>query len=358
MLQKNRKPAQEEETDTTENDTAQENDHAPREEYQDIIDEYKDEARRREATPRVQVFKFDHDKSGQDNMCVGYFSGEDVPNKHQIGLKFGAGRYRVQGVIPKGKNKSNNREDFTTTFRLHPVYDEYHRDFERQRINKAIAPAGAAPGITPAANSPTESIVLMKEMFAMILPLMRANQTAAAAAAQQTKESPAELFNTYAIMQKLLKANLFDTAETYREFNRRYQTGPGEDIQDAEAGVTDEKEGGSLLEKIIAMIEPFFGLIASKSPTAAIAAQGLKAAPQFVEILNDPQLCRMIVSHFDRTKGREKSDIALKNIGINRAQLFARGAAAAGPAQGTGAPKSASPAANPTPRQQRPDKQQ
>jgi hypothetical protein len=140
------------------------------------------------------------------------------------------------------------------------------------------------------------------------------------------------MLNSYVMMSKLLKNNLFDTAETYKEFNRRFtQTADYSDETDTD-NEPEEREP-HIVEKIIQLIEPFFALIAQKSPAATIAATGLKQIPQFLDILKDPVLCRNIVNHFDKTKGRQQSDIALRNIGIDRQKLFAQRPAAPGTPQ-------------------------
>jgi hypothetical protein len=283
-----------------------------------IIEEYKEEARRRDTTPKATIYKYENEKSGQDRIFAGYFTGDEIPNRHNIGLLYGSGRFTIELDQPKGK--ADEAEECNLTFKIHSIYDALKAKADAENRRKEID-AGGNPAlmVQPQAN---QSFQMAKDILTMILPLVKAaNPPAAIPAPAARTESPADMFNSYQMMQKLLKTQLFDTAATYREFSRRY-AGP-ETIETAETDEeeTEQKEP-SIVEKIITMIEPFFGLIAQKSESAKLAAMGLKAAPQFIGILNDPALCRLIVNHFDRTRGREKSDIALKNIGIDRQQLF------------------------------------
>lgn len=290
----------------------------PRREVDSIIDEYKDEAGRRDATPKATIYKYDHEKTGNDKTFAGYFTGEEIPNRHNIGVKYGSGRYSLHIDLPKGT--AQKAESIHLVFRIHSNYDELKRRADAERIRDELTGANtdrAGLPISAEAGGQIQAMQMMKQMFDMIIPLINRQQ----AAAQPARENPAELFNSYQMMQKLLKTNLFDTAETLKEYSRRFQIA-GPDFQGIDDENETEEREPSLMEKIIEMIEPFFGMIAQKTPAAQMAAAGLRAAPQFAEILRDPSLCKMIVNHFDKTRGRQQSDIALKNIGINRAQLF------------------------------------
>jgi hypothetical protein len=316
------KRQQDEENDTDTGTTAKE--HTEKRSFDEIIEHFKEEGRRREVVTTQWLYKYDHEKNGTERIQIGKFQNEDIKDQHEIGLIFGAGRYGVLLYNAKGKADSEERKAYL--FRLGDIYNTYKAEADAEKRKKELEkfngqPAGAA-AIQPAGGGTAESFLMVKEILSMILPvLQQANRAAAIPAAGPRQESPAEMINSYSMMQKLLKTNLFDTAETLREYSRRY-AGPAQEADFDEADAEPEEKEKNLMEKIIEMIEPFFGLIASKSPAASIAAQGLRAAPQFVEILNDPQLCRMIIQHFDRTKGRAASDIALNNIGINRAELF------------------------------------
>jgi hypothetical protein len=313
-----------------------------------IIEHFIDEATRRETIPIQWVYKYDNDKSGDDRQGVGKFKGEELKDQHEIGLLFGGGRYGIQLYNAKGKGNSIERKFLT--FRLGPVYDKYKAEADAKAHQTALERIGG-PGTLPASipapgQSSSESFLMVKEILAMLLPIIgQANRAAQITAPAPRQESPAEMINSYAMMQKLLKTNLFDTAETLKQFSRRY-TGEASAADFDETDPEPEEKEKTVVEKIIEMIEPFFSLIASKSPAASIAAQGLRAAPQFVEILNDPSLCRMIVQHFDRTKGRAAADLALHNIGINRAALFQQIPQQAG--QGGAAPRQSQPTPPPT----------
>jgi hypothetical protein len=285
-----------------------------------IIDEYKAEAHRRDTTPTCTIYKYINETSGQDRIFAGYFTGEEIPNRHTIGILYGGGRYFLELYQPKGKAEDNEATSFI--FRIHEIYNglKAKAEAEKAKAEAAALPPGQATNQVQA----VQSFAMVKDILSLILPVLKAQTPAQAPAPAARQESPQEMMNSYLMMQKLLKNNLFDTAATFREFNRRFTE--AEYTEQEDPGITteenDKKEGG-LLEKIISLIEPFFALIAQKTPAAQFAATTLKAAPQFLEVLNDPALCRMIVQHFDKTKGRQAADIALQNIGINRRQLFA-----------------------------------
>lgn len=348
------KRRQAEQNDTTDTDTTTP-DNTPdvdnsREEIDERIEEWKEEGRFLNVAPKATLYKYDDPKQGNAHTFAGYWRGEDIPDRHTIGLKFGSGRYFIILSRPKGEGKARKSEG--KVFRIHPVYDEYKREQdEKNRREKAEANGGAALPAQPAA----DNIGQLKELLQVFLPIIResirpAPQPAAANLA-------GDMFNQYDLMQQILKKNLFDTAATYRDLSRRFS--PGHNAQSIDYEPMDENEDedepqeAGILQKIISMIEPFFGLIAQKSPAAQIAAAGLKAAPQFAEILADPRLCGMIINYFDRTKGRAAADTALQNIGIDRESIFRRIPAPAAP-QATQRPAAAPQAAQRPAAAQRP----
>ena len=269
------------------------------------------------------------------------------------GLCSGGGKYAVKLELPQGT--AEERAGTTYVFKIHSVYNEHKAKHDAEKRKKELAELQAVNPTAAAGGSSAEQTFLMVErILALVLPAIKAANPPALPAPAVQKDDPRELLQQYGLMQEILKNNLYDTAETYREFNQRFKSFQGE-IEDAETDEPEEpqpaKEPG-IVETIIKLIEPFFGLIAQNSPAAKLAATSLKAAPQFAEVLSDPNLCRMIVSYFDKTKGIEKANLALKNIGINRAQLFA-GPARSPAATGSPAPRRTPQRAAPAAGQQR-----
>ena len=291
-----------------------------------IIESYKQEAKRRDTIPKLTLYKYENEKTGTDRIFAGYFVGDEIPNTHEIGLLHGSGRYKVQIDQPKGTAESE--EQISCTIKIHAIYDEYKarndeekRKKELARINLSLQNAGTPAGSTGGVDIASQSFLMVKEILALILPVFKESNKTQAAPRQENAQ---DLLSSYATMQKILKNNLFETAETFREYNRRYHIQEEQDIEDVDEPPQQTEREPGILETIIKLIEPFFGLIAQKSQAGKIAAASLKAAPQFLEVLHDPVLCRTIVQYFDKTKGREKSDIALRNIGIDRVRLFAQ----------------------------------
>lgn len=287
-----------------------------------LVEDYVSESEKRETTPKMTLYKYDIEKSngGGDKELTGYFLGDEIPNKHQVGLMFGGGRYQAYLYQPRGT--AGEKENVGITFRIGHVYDDLKKQRDEQKRQEELKKYGLPTPAAPAGTSTAESFIMLKEILSTIMPAIKAQANATPAPAAP------DMMTQYAMMQNLLKKNLFDTAETYRAFSRRFNIGmeqaqEGEDIEpqlDAE-----QKEPGIMayVERIIKMIEPFFGLLAQKGPAAQVTAETVRAAPQFAEMLNDPQLCRLIIQYFDRTKGVDVSNQALKNLGINRASLFA-----------------------------------
>jgi len=316
-----------------------------------VIDEYQEEAKRRDATPKATYYKYESDQPRAERVFIAYFTGEEIPRRHELGLMFGGGKYAVKLELPQGT--AEERQGVHRTFKIHPVYNEHKAKHDAEKRKKDLAELQAANPAAAAGSSAEQTFLMVERILSLILPVIKANNTPAALPAPKENNAN-DLLQQYGLMQEILKNNLYDTAETYREFNQRFKELSTDAIEDAETDETGEpptKEPG-ILDTIIKLIEPFFGLLAQNSPAAKIAATSLKAAPQFAEVLSDPNLCRMIVSYFDKTKGIEKANLALKNIGINRAQLFA-GPARSPAATGSPAPRTTPQRAAPAAGQQR-----
>lgn len=294
-------------------DTAEENTIDLSDDTDEIINEWKEDARARNAIPHASLFKYDN-PTGPAVSYAGRFAGDEIPNRDTIGKIYGSGRYFMNMQIEKnGKKKCS-----TYHFKIHPVYDEIKRKIDEERRAQTAAAIPAMSGA--AAPTTQETFSIVKDILSLLLPVIKAQQPQA-----QRQETTAEALNSYALMQKLLKTNLFDTAATYRQLAQRFS------MPDQSAGSIDDdddqlqeqpKEKGTM-EKIIDFIEPFFSIIAQKGIAGKIAAASIKAAPAFNEVLKDPSLCKMIIAYFDRTKGRQLADQALHNIGIDRAAFFA-----------------------------------
>lgn len=293
-----------------------------------IIANYKQQSRILNLTPNAALYKYDN-PTGSQVTFSGYFSGEEIPEPHQVGLMFGSGRYYIILRRPKGDREEADAE--THSFKLHARYDQLKREHEAEkaRSNAALIPAGQQPA------SSQETFSIVKDILSLLLPVIKAaQQQQPQIIAQPPHDGGAkEAFNAYALMQEVLKNNLYDTAKTYKDIARKFSKLPEieSDIDTDEEDEPAPKEKG-VMEKIIDMIEPFFNLIAQKGIAGKIAAATMKAAPAFNEVLKDKNLCKMIVDYFDKTRGRESADLALRNLGIDRRHFFSFPALPAAPA--------------------------
>jgi len=314
-----------------------------------LIEDYKRESDQYDSTPSMTIYKYENDKSGTQRELVGHFTGEEIPEKHTIGEMFGGGRYQISLKRTKG----NSKEAMQCTFviKISHIYDTHKARYDEQKRREEIArfngitpnEPGRAPLPRSGAESFGESFMIVKEILSLIMPAIKAQ-----AIQPQQATAGADMLGQYAVMQNVLKKNLFDTAETYRTFNKRFGSFQEENgIVDDDDLEPDPKEPGFMeyAEKVIKMIEPFFGLLAQKGPAGQTAALAAKAAPQFLDLVNDPVLCRMVVQSFDRTRGAAAADTALKNLGINRTALFSMPS----PAPGSQTPGQAQQAAPRTP---------
>lgn len=286
----------------------------------DTIEAYKEEGRLLNAPPNFELFKY-HALTGKGYSSAGYWTGDDIPNKDEIGRLFGGGRYWY--ILRHAKGKGEKKKATCKTFYLHERYDELKRQADEEKRQQEAQRRGSMAGTPAPAVTAQETFTIVKDILALIMPVMKeANRQPAQIAAQPAPD----MLDTQRMIQQVLKKNLFETAETYSQLARKMaqidNRPEPEDLNDEENDEPEQPKGTRIMEMIIKMIEPFFGLIAQNTIAGKTAAAALKAAPKFAEIIQDKRLCQLIVNYFDQTKGRAAADIALKNIGIKRDELF------------------------------------
>lgn len=277
-------------------------------ELDDVISEWQEDGRINDRVPVATLHRF-HEKTGSACSQIMEWRGDEIPTRHEMGVLFGAGRYWV-----KIRAADKSRKPFSKTFSLADNYNVLKRAAEDLKRQENAEKYGYLTPTAPATATATatETFQIVKEILSLIIPVL----TAAAPTPAPAPAAPAlDALGALPIIQKMLKQNLYDTLNTYNDIKRRYtQEEDAEDPND----ITPPPEEPKIMDKIIALIEPFFNQLAGNGIAGKTIGATIKNAPQLAEVLQDPELCKAIIKHFEDKKGIEPTKKALENIGLDR----------------------------------------
>ena len=273
------------------------------------------------STPFATLYKF-KGPVGDAKEQVDYFRGV-FPSRHEIGLDYGSGRYMmiVQNATTREKKGTSVR------FTLHESYDEKSRQYkrekaEKERLSAPLVPAPSLPAPVPVDNKASlmEALSLVRSMQNDTLLMFRPFLEKAIAPA--ASREPVNPFQEYALTRQILKDNMKENITMFSTMQKALiesKTAPDLDGDD-ESG-EEQKEKG-LFEKIIELAGPFINILAENNTAAKLAAAGIKAAPQFKEVIHDVGLARRVIQYVEQKEGPERANIALRNLGISRGDYF------------------------------------
>ena len=305
----------------------EENDSLPSEdvEVENRLADWLETNRIENATPIATLYKLLGESGDHNREQCDYYRGV-FPTRHEIGLEYGPGRYML---LVRNTSGNKGAKQSTVRFRLHESYAEKSAKFKRERVEKerlALGPSNGLPTtLTPpqtGKESLIEAFTLVRSMqadtLAMFKPILERILTPPAAA--PALPAPKSPFEDYALSRQIMKDSLKENMSMITMMQKAVldaRTGGSPDLDDDEdKDAPAEKE--SMFERIIALAEPFINILAQNNVAAKMAAAGIKAAPQFREVIKDAGLARRIINYVETKEGPERAGIALKNLGLAR----------------------------------------
>jgi hypothetical protein len=319
-------------------------------EVEDRLADWLETNRIENSTPVATLYKL-IGETGETREQVDYFRGV-IPSRHEIGLNYGPGRYIM---IIRNTTGMKGAKTTTIRFRLHESYKEKNFAFKREQVEKerfALGQPNALPPAVPAPQSGKESLLeaftlvrsMQADTMAMFKPILERLLTPATPAIPMKSVTP---FEEYALTRQILKDNLKENVSMFSTMQKALIDSRSPSTQDDDDTDDLPAEKQSLFEKIIALAEPFINILAQNNTAAKMAAAGIKAAPQFKEVIRDASLARRIISYVEEKEGPERASIALNNLGISRADYTPPSKST--PAQGTTPRPPVAPAKKPLP---------
>lgn len=285
--------------------------------YDQKLREYIESVRAEDQVYKTYVYKFDS-STGQEKSLCGQWEN-DVPDGHTVGMTYGSGRYLIISTAPPSeKNKKRLVRSFR--FKIHAHYDDLRRTAV-QNVGNYAPPSigqgaprgmpGAGCGV-PQAINPAEvmqsGLSMVSDVIKLLAPLLVARQNTG------MPDMSGLMVKQYETMADVMRHSIIEQGKAYSEMTRK--------VREVENISTDDEEDGesekSMLEQIIPLLEQFIPLILGKGPQAAITAGTVRALPQFKKLMSDKSELTRIIEYVDKSQGKEKTDLLLKKLKINR----------------------------------------
>lgn len=246
---------------------------------------------------RTYVYKYDNPSTG-DNKVLCDRIDADIPDPHQVGIMYGAGRYMMIVAIPAGAQQAKNVRGLR--FRLHARYDEL-----RKNAAGGGVPAPMFAPAAPAQSSLAEGIAVVRSVLEMLKPILETKAIAAPAAPDVSKL----LEGQYDMMAGVLRKSLDHSQELIAEVNKaKLENGP----------VTADGDEPDFLSKVMPLIEKFLPLILGGGGAAATTAAAIRAIPEVNKVIADRAELGRVVLWLDKTQGKEKTDRILAALKVRR----------------------------------------
>jgi hypothetical protein len=289
-------------------------------EYQDTLDAKLRtwvEATRYENTQSTcTLYRFDHPTTGEDKSQCNQWTDE-IPDAHTIGITYGPGRYLLLVTVPRSviNGKPGPRAIKGYRFRIHPYYDELRRRASQDAGYPVMGYGprpGAGAGPMPAGmDAMSQGLGMVREVLQIVSPLLRAKEGSGDMAAM--------MMRNYSMMNDVMRKNMIESQELMADSIRSRPAGPVQDrMPDDGAGDDDDPPQPTLIEQITPLLNTFVPLILGKGPAGTVAVEAVKAMPQFQQMTADSGELRKLVSHLDKTIGKEKVDGLLKRLKVTR----------------------------------------
>ena len=263
-----------------------------------------------EDEPKFYLYKYDNYDSGKQKSTVARYSeGQQPPDEHDIGMKFGSGRYGICLVVspcnkfPKGKMRMYR-------FRINPIYDDYRKQLQPVQIQQPAAvppPVYQQPAAIPHNNisSMSDTLSMIEKIVAMITPFFINRQQPKNDGVNET------IRDTYSVVSEVMKSQLVENFKMIQEMQLN-QFKRNEELNEIKH---EEKEPG-VIEKYAPLLAEFIPQILGNGPKSSLLTGLVKNAPEMKKLLNDESQLNAVIAHLVETQGMEATAQVLDKLGI------------------------------------------
>lgn len=252
---------------------------------------------------KVSLYRYLNPQFGERKSLV-YQWTEELPSEHEIGLKYGSGRYELFVCLTDRRGK---RRIYHSKFRISEEYDKLRGEPVPAASMVLHGNGGnGAAGLDSAFN-------MMAKVIALITPIMQANNSHNNNTFEPSKISEM-MIESYKGMNEVLKRNTLDNTQFLNDIQRRVSDMDGIVESDSEVtGLT------GFINSIAPLIEKFLPIFTGKSNMQTRAAMGvLKQMPAYNEVVNDKKKLNALIGFVTKKHGPEVTEKILKKLGLQK----------------------------------------
>jgi hypothetical protein len=242
---------------------------------------------------RVSLYRFLNPAFGEKKSLI-YQWSDELPTEHEIGLKYGSGRYCLYVCLT---DKTGRRRIYNSKLRISDEYDKI-----KNGVSSEIGTAGSSGNI----NSMDSAFQMVAKVVALIAPLMHSNNN------DSTARISDVMLDSYKNMNEVLKQNTIDNTQFMNDLQRKVNFMP-------EVVETENEVSGltGFINSIAPLIEKFLPMISDRQNVTSRAAVGvLKTMPQYAEVVKDKAKLKALINFVSKKHGQETCNKVLKNLGI------------------------------------------
>lgn len=243
---------------------------------------------------KAVLYRFSNPKGNQK---VNVFQYNDyIPDEHEIGLEYGAGRYEI---FASGYNDLGKVIGARRRFELHNNYNQLMQENYNKR-----------PGQHTQQNQNNHNqqnvdpLAMMQSVMGMMIPLMQTMQSNQ----PQQPDMSSLMTNHYKNMGDVMKSNAIEQSSMYAEIAR------------LSGGMNPEEEDRhpvqDILETVLPLIDRFLPKLAAKGPKSTALATTVKMMPEFEDVKNDPEAMKELYTQAIAKHGITKAKAAMKKLGV------------------------------------------
>lgn len=241
-----------------------------------------------DATPTYTLYKYDNPGNPDDKSFIERYVREDPPTEDEIGRAFGSGRYLLMLAMPNGADTLCR----TYRFRVNERYDKIAYP-QAAAVPQSFAPV--EKGLTG-----IQLIEIVERMMSRFIPLFIRNPD---------PDIKKLLFQNYQDTAEILKKQNLSTIKALTELRESGDNMQGEEVPEKET---------SIIEQIAPFLQQFLPLLTGGGAKAEAASSIVKATPQFAKIMQDRGQYKRLITHLDKTEGKEKVDKILSVLKLKR----------------------------------------
>lgn len=263
-------------------------------------------------SPKVYLYRFDNFNSGNEKSLVYKYEGMDIPDAHDVGLQFGSGRYLILATIPAKKGEKSKVKGFR--FKINTSYDSMRLSGGNTPNLNPLPIYNSIPQNNGKNNGLNEGLTVIKDVMALFMPLItlslqKSNNT------QQLPDLSGFMMKQYSTMSEVMKHNLIESSKTIAEAQRYRLENIGNDDSTDES---ESEESGSMIEKMLPLIEQFLPLLVGNNPAASATIATVKKLPEFKKVVQNKGEINKLIAYLDQKEGKEVTDTLLKKFKISR----------------------------------------